>query len=228
MDEIAKHYLYPSALFTEKAPHIVDTVLGSCVAVCLSTGWHRWAVSTRSTCWNALLPGTFRTASNVPGMRHLELATNLRQIAQKSLCSVCNSNWNPRRLRRAICAKRQKIAEFRWNVNRKLETSLSMNKHSDSFFFSSSDTWDVIACISRPVSQLERLDLMSTTPFLFSIAGNAIFKRIQRFYWPDRQFYFLNYFGENRTTSFYNCCQWYNSHFERIYIFYKIFKYIFS
>ena len=34
-EEIAKHYLYPSALFTEKAPHIVDTVLGSCVAVCL-------------------------------------------------------------------------------------------------------------------------------------------------------------------------------------------------
>ena len=95
-------------------------------------------------------------------------------------------------------------------------------------FFSSSDTWDVIACISRPVSQLERLDLMSTTPFLFSIAGNAIFKRIQRFYWPDRQFYFLNYFGENRTILFYNCCQWYNSHFERIYIFYKIFKYIFT
>lgn len=34
-EEIAKHYLYPSALFAEKAPHIVDTVLGSCVAVCL-------------------------------------------------------------------------------------------------------------------------------------------------------------------------------------------------
>ena len=30
-----KHYLYPSALFAEKAPYLVDTVLGSCVAVCL-------------------------------------------------------------------------------------------------------------------------------------------------------------------------------------------------
>jgi chemotaxis protein CheD len=30
-----KHYLYPSALFAETEPHIIDTVLGSCVAVCL-------------------------------------------------------------------------------------------------------------------------------------------------------------------------------------------------
>lgn len=34
-EELGKHYLYPSALFAEKAPHMVDTVLGSCVAVCL-------------------------------------------------------------------------------------------------------------------------------------------------------------------------------------------------
>jgi chemotaxis protein CheD len=30
-----KHYLYPSALFAEKEPYWVDTILGSCVAVCL-------------------------------------------------------------------------------------------------------------------------------------------------------------------------------------------------
>ncbi|MCE3226859.1 MAG: cheD [Bacteroidetes bacterium] len=30
-----KHYLYPSALFAEPEPYIIDTVLGSCVAVCL-------------------------------------------------------------------------------------------------------------------------------------------------------------------------------------------------
>ena len=35
MDEIGKHYLYPSALFTEKDRYMVDTILGSCVAVCL-------------------------------------------------------------------------------------------------------------------------------------------------------------------------------------------------
>lgn len=36
MDEaLGKHYLYPSALFAEKTPYLVDTVLGSCVAVCL-------------------------------------------------------------------------------------------------------------------------------------------------------------------------------------------------
>ena len=30
-----KHYLYPSALFVKKEGHMVTTVLGSCVAVCL-------------------------------------------------------------------------------------------------------------------------------------------------------------------------------------------------
>ena len=34
-EELGKHYLYPSALFAEKKPFMVDTVLGSCVAVCL-------------------------------------------------------------------------------------------------------------------------------------------------------------------------------------------------
>lgn len=32
---IAKHYLYPSALFASKEPTVVSTVLGTCVAVCL-------------------------------------------------------------------------------------------------------------------------------------------------------------------------------------------------
>ncbi len=34
-EELGKHYLYPSALFAEKKPYLVDTLLGSCVAVCL-------------------------------------------------------------------------------------------------------------------------------------------------------------------------------------------------
>jgi len=34
-EEINKHYLYPSALFAEKERYFVDTILGSCVAVCL-------------------------------------------------------------------------------------------------------------------------------------------------------------------------------------------------
>lgn len=34
-EELGKHYLYPSALFADKKPYLVDTVLGSCVAVCL-------------------------------------------------------------------------------------------------------------------------------------------------------------------------------------------------
>lgn len=33
--EIKKHYLYPSAIFAEREDYLVDTVLGSCVAVCL-------------------------------------------------------------------------------------------------------------------------------------------------------------------------------------------------
>lgn len=35
MDEIKQHYLYPAALFAEGTPHVVSTILGSCVAVCL-------------------------------------------------------------------------------------------------------------------------------------------------------------------------------------------------
>jgi len=34
-EELNKHYLYPSALFAEKESYLVDTILGSCVAVCL-------------------------------------------------------------------------------------------------------------------------------------------------------------------------------------------------
>lgn len=34
-DDINTHYLYPSALFADKEPYLVDTILGSCVAVCL-------------------------------------------------------------------------------------------------------------------------------------------------------------------------------------------------
>lgn len=30
-----KHYLFPGALFAETEPHVVTTVLGSCIAVCL-------------------------------------------------------------------------------------------------------------------------------------------------------------------------------------------------
>ncbi len=32
---MSKHYLYPGKLFSSKQPHIVDTILGSCVAVFL-------------------------------------------------------------------------------------------------------------------------------------------------------------------------------------------------
>lgn len=35
MPEIGLYYLYPGALFAHKHPHIVTTVLGSCVAVCI-------------------------------------------------------------------------------------------------------------------------------------------------------------------------------------------------
>lgn len=35
MDEIKQHYLYPAALFADGSPHLVSTILGSCVAVCL-------------------------------------------------------------------------------------------------------------------------------------------------------------------------------------------------
>ncbi len=35
MPDIRTHFLYPSALFASQEPHLVSTVLGSCVAVCL-------------------------------------------------------------------------------------------------------------------------------------------------------------------------------------------------
>ena len=34
-NEPGRHYLYPGTLFTHREPHIVTTVLGSCVSVCL-------------------------------------------------------------------------------------------------------------------------------------------------------------------------------------------------
>ncbi len=33
--EIKTHFLYPSTLFASTEPHLVNTILGSCVAVCL-------------------------------------------------------------------------------------------------------------------------------------------------------------------------------------------------
>jgi len=35
MEDIKTHFLYPSSLFASNEPHIVSTILGSCVAVCL-------------------------------------------------------------------------------------------------------------------------------------------------------------------------------------------------
>ncbi len=34
-EQLPSHFLYPSALFASKEPYIVNTILGSCVAVCL-------------------------------------------------------------------------------------------------------------------------------------------------------------------------------------------------
>lgn len=34
-NQINTHFLYPSALFADEEPYLVDTILGSCVAVCL-------------------------------------------------------------------------------------------------------------------------------------------------------------------------------------------------
>lgn len=35
LKEVGKYYLFPSAIFAEKEAYVVDTILGSCVAVCL-------------------------------------------------------------------------------------------------------------------------------------------------------------------------------------------------
>jgi chemotaxis protein CheD len=35
MEDNNVHFLYPAALFASKEPHLVTTILGSCVAVCL-------------------------------------------------------------------------------------------------------------------------------------------------------------------------------------------------
>ncbi len=33
--ELPSHYLYPAALFFSKEPYLINTILGSCVAICL-------------------------------------------------------------------------------------------------------------------------------------------------------------------------------------------------
>ena len=38
MDNLESHFLYPAALFASKQPYKVNTILGSCIAVCL---WDR-------------------------------------------------------------------------------------------------------------------------------------------------------------------------------------------
>jgi len=35
MEQLEKHYIYPSSVFASSTPHDVTTVLGSCVSVCL-------------------------------------------------------------------------------------------------------------------------------------------------------------------------------------------------
>jgi chemotaxis protein CheD len=35
MEQANTHYLYPAALFASREPYLVNTILGSCVAVCL-------------------------------------------------------------------------------------------------------------------------------------------------------------------------------------------------
>jgi chemotaxis protein CheD len=35
MEETPSHFLYPSALFASREPYIINTILGSCVGVCL-------------------------------------------------------------------------------------------------------------------------------------------------------------------------------------------------
>ncbi len=35
MERLKTYYLYPASLFADKEPHVVTTILGSCVAVCL-------------------------------------------------------------------------------------------------------------------------------------------------------------------------------------------------
>ena len=40
--DIEEHFLFPSALFASKTPHQVQTILGSCVAVCLYDERLRW------------------------------------------------------------------------------------------------------------------------------------------------------------------------------------------
>jgi chemotaxis protein CheD len=39
-EPLARHYLYPGTLFVHRQPHLVTTVLGSCVSVCL---WNQTA-----------------------------------------------------------------------------------------------------------------------------------------------------------------------------------------
>ena len=35
MDNFSSHFLYPSLIFVSRKPHFINTILGSCVAVCM-------------------------------------------------------------------------------------------------------------------------------------------------------------------------------------------------
>lgn len=41
-DQLERHYLYPGTIFVHRQPHLVTTVLGSCVSVCLWNQTARW------------------------------------------------------------------------------------------------------------------------------------------------------------------------------------------
>jgi len=93
-DLLSKHYLLPSTLFAEKEAHQIDTVLGSCVAVCL-----------------------FDTKLKIGGMNHYMLPLwNGEGLASPKFGNIANDKLFDKMLRMG-CVKQNIIAKVFGGAN---------------------------------------------------------------------------------------------------------------
>lgn len=88
------HYLYPSTLFAEKQAHTVDTILGSCVAICL-----------------------FETKLKIGGMNHYMLPLwNGEGLASPKYGNIANEKLIEKMLRLG-CKKENMVAKIFGGAN---------------------------------------------------------------------------------------------------------------
>jgi len=93
-DTLNKHYLFPSTLFAEREAHLIDTILGSCVAVCL-----------------------FDTKLKVGGMNHYMLPLwNGEGLASPKFGNIANEKLIEKMIKMG-CSKQNLIAKLFGGAN---------------------------------------------------------------------------------------------------------------